>query len=168
MSPARGGWVILLSVIVALLLSVVHLPQSTPDWLAWLRPNWLLLVVFYWVMALPHRLGMITAWVIGLFADVLHGEALGVNAFALAGITYLTWSLYERLRMYTRAQQALLLLLLATLFELVLLTSQLLTLGLSFSWPGLFRALVAAFMTALLWPPVFLILRWLRRHLNIY
>ncbi len=167
MSPARGGWVILLSVVLAMLLSVVQLPQGTPDWLAWLRPNWLLLVVFYWVMALPHRLGLITAWLIGLFADVLHGEALGVNAFGLAGITYVTWSLYERLRMYTRAQQALLVLVLATLLELVLLAAQLVTLGLSFEWMGLVQTLVTAVMTALFWPPVFLVLRWLRRHLKV-
>ncbi len=66
MNPLRGGWVILLSIAVAMMLAVAHLPEDFPQWLGYLRPAWVLLVVFYWVMALPDRLGMITAWLVGL------------------------------------------------------------------------------------------------------
>jgi rod shape-determining protein MreD len=35
------------------------LPMSRA--LAWWRPEWLLLVLVYWTMALPHRVGLFTA-----------------------------------------------------------------------------------------------------------
>ena len=105
MNPTRGGWVILLTLAVAMLLAVFHLPEGAPAWLGWLRPSWIVLVVFYWVMALPHRFGMISAWITGLLVDVLYADPLGVNGFCLAALTYVTWSFYERFRMYSVAQQ---------------------------------------------------------------
>ena len=114
MNPTRGGWVILLSVFAAMLLSVLHLPETWPQWLGWLRPNWMLLVLFFWVMELPHRIGLIAAWVIGLLLDALLGEPLGLNGLLLASVTFVTWRFFERLRMYALAQQC------ATVFALVL------------------------------------------------
>ena len=61
MNPTQGGWLILLTIAVALILSVLHLPESWPQWLGWLRPAWVMLVVFFWVMQVPHRIGLITA-----------------------------------------------------------------------------------------------------------
>jgi rod shape-determining protein MreD len=163
MNPARGGWVILLTIIVAMVLSVVQLPPDAPHWLTWARPNWLVLVVFYWVMAVPHRIGLIAAWVIGLLVDVLHGELLGLNAFTLAALTYVTWSLYERLRMYTIVQQAFVLLLLATAAEIARHLVHVLTLDVDVTVAIAGPALV----TALIWPAGYLILRWIRRHLGV-
>ena len=56
-------------------------------------------------MALPHRFGMISAWVTGLLLDVLYADPLGVNGFCLAALTYVTWSFYERFRMYSVVHQ---------------------------------------------------------------
>jgi rod shape-determining protein MreD len=163
MNPARGGWVILFSVVVAMVFSVQQLPVGAPDWLAWLRPNWLVLVIFYWVMAVPHRIGLIAAWVIGLLVDVLHGELLGLNAMTLAALTYVTWSLYERLRMYTMAQQAFILMLLAFAAELMRHVVHMLTLNAGFT----LAIALPAVTTALIWPFAYLALRWIRRHLGV-
>ncbi|MEE8077898.1 MAG: rod shape-determining protein MreD, partial [Pseudomonadales bacterium] len=65
MNPSHGGWLILLTIALAMVLAILHVPESWPQWLGWLRPAWLAMVVFYWVMELPHRLGLISAWVIG-------------------------------------------------------------------------------------------------------
>ena len=105
MNPTRGGWAILLTIFLAMLLSVVHLPESWPGWLGWLRPNWMLLVLFFWVMELPHRIGLIAAWFIGFLMDGLLGEPLGLNGLMLATATYITWRSFERLRMYSVLQQ---------------------------------------------------------------
>ena len=40
MNPTQGGWLILATVVAALLLAVVHLPETWPQWLGWLRPAW--------------------------------------------------------------------------------------------------------------------------------
>ncbi len=105
MNPTQGGWLILLTLAAAMVLAVGHLPQSWPDWLGWLRPAWVVMVIFYWVMELPHRIGLIAAWIIGALVDVLRAEPLGLNALILAAITYVAWRFYERLRMYSVIQQ---------------------------------------------------------------
>lgn len=119
MNPFNGGWVILLSLLVAMLLAVVHLPESTPDWLGWLRPNWLLLVLFFWVLELPSRIGLVAAWLLGLLVDALTADPLGVNGLIFAGTTYVAWRFYERMRMYSMAQQCGVIFLLVTGAELI-------------------------------------------------
>jgi rod shape-determining protein MreD len=163
MNPTRGGWLILVTLIVAMVLSVAQLPPDTADWLTWLRPNWLVLVMFYWVMAVPHRVGLIAAWTFGLFVDVLHGELLGVNAFTLAALTYVTWSLHERLRMYAKVQQAIVLLVLAFGAELGRHVVHMITIRADLT----LAVVVPALTTALVWPPAYLLLRWVRRHLGV-
>lgn len=160
MNPMNGGWVILLSIAVAMMLAVAHLPEDLPQWLGWLRPAWVLLVVFFWVMTLPDRLGMITAWFVGLLVDILLGDPLGVNGFCLAALTYITWSLYERLRMYSVLQQA------GVVFVLVLGTEVLRNLvhvasrGAAFEW----QVLLPAVVSMLLWPFVAALLHRVQRQ----
>ncbi|MBK79740.1 MAG: rod shape-determining protein MreD [Gammaproteobacteria bacterium] len=105
MNPTQGGWLILLTLAAAMVLAVVHLPETWPQWLGWLRPAWVAVVIFYWVMELPHRVGLIAAWILGLLVDALLAEPLGLNGLILAAITYVAWRFYERLRMYSVVQQ---------------------------------------------------------------
>ena len=56
---SRGYGFILLTFFVAYVLAVVPLP----DWLMWGRPEWVALTLVYWVIALPHRVGIATALV---------------------------------------------------------------------------------------------------------
>ncbi len=37
MNPARGGWLILFTLLCAMVLAILHLPETLPDWLGWLR-----------------------------------------------------------------------------------------------------------------------------------
>ena len=72
MNPFNGGWLVLITLAVAVLLAVVHLPETWPNWLGWMRPHWLMLVLFFWVMELPERIGLVAARVIGLLMDALY------------------------------------------------------------------------------------------------
>lgn len=154
MNPTRGGWVVLFSLLVAMLLSVFHLPESWPNWLGWLRPNWMLLVLFFWVVENPDKIGLFAAWFLGVLLDALLGEPLGLNGILLASFTYVTWHFFERLRMYSIVQQC------GVLFLLILGAeiSRGLIIGLasnrSLDWP----VLVIATMSMLLWPVIYLIL----------
>ena len=49
----HGTGVIVLTFVIALLLTVIPLP----DWARYLRPDWVGLVLIYWCMALPDRVG---------------------------------------------------------------------------------------------------------------
>ena len=102
----RGGWLILLTVLVAFLLTLVRAPVGSPDWLGWLRPGWLVLVVYFWAMQAPQRLGLVSVWILGFFADVAFADPLGLNGIVLTAVTFVTWRFHERLRMYAMLQQA--------------------------------------------------------------
>ena len=64
------------------------------------------MVLIYWVMALPYRLGIGSAWCAGLLLDILEGSALGLNAISLVILAYVTLSLHQRMRMFTSLQQS--------------------------------------------------------------
>ena len=106
MNLTRGGWLILLSVIAAFLLTMARAPIGSPEWLGWLRPGWIVLVVYFWAMRVPHRIGLVSTWIIGFFVDIVHADPLGLNGLVLAVVTYVTWRFNERLRMYAVLQQA--------------------------------------------------------------
>ncbi len=148
MNPTHGGWLILLSVIFALVLSVAHLPFELPQWVSWLRPGWVVMVVFFWVMELPQRFGLITAWLLGIGVDVCLADPLGVNGFSLATLTYATWSLYERFRMYSSLQQGAIIFLMVLFTEFVRMMAHIFTREAEFSW----AILLPAIISMLLWP----------------
>ena len=106
MNLTRGGWLILLSVIAALLLTMARAPLGSPEWLGWLRPGWMVLAVYFWAMRAPHRMGLVSAWIAGFLVDVVHAEPLGLNGMVLSTVTFVTWRFHERLRMYSVLQQA--------------------------------------------------------------
>lgn len=151
-----GIWIVALTFLAAAFLSVVPLPGS----LEYYRPEWMTLFLIYWVMALPHRVGLITAWLLGFFMDVLEGTLLGLNALALALVAYLVLSLYQRLRMFTLLQQSSTVLILVGLQQLI--SFWILTITDQNAPPNL-MFMMSALTSALIWPFVFAMLRWLRR-----
>lgn len=158
MNPTQGGWLILLTVAGAMALAVAHLPETWPQWLGWLRPAWVAMVIFYWVMELPHRIGLIAAWVLGAPLDVLQAEPLGLNGVILAAITYVAWRFYERLRMYSVVQQCGVIFLLVLGAELTRVVVMGLVEDRAWSWGVMGPPLVSL----VLWPFVALALARLR------
>lgn len=156
-------WVILLTFTVAILFSVVSLPEFIPWQLGYLRPQWVELVLIYWIMALPHRIGIFSAWVLGLFVDVLTGSLLGQHGVAFIIVAYIASSLYQRLRMFAVWQQSLIVFVTIGISQLVNFWVENFV-GLS-QWD--MRFLLSALVSAMLWPWVFLVLRHLRRLFNV-
>lgn len=163
MNPGKGGWLILLSLAAAMVLATVHLPETLPQWLGWLRPAWIALVVFFWVMELPHRLGLISAWILGLAADVLLADPLGLNGILLAAITYIAWRFYERLRMYSVVQQC------GVVFVLVLGTEGVRSVVQDAAWSRgwSWGVLLPALVSMLIWPFVYVVLQRLRLQFRV-
>lgn len=155
----RNAWVIWVSFVLALLLSVAPMPE----FMATGRPLWLAMFITYWALALPHRVGMASAWLLGLAADVLYGSLLGQNALILGFITFLVLTLHQRLRMFPLWQQSLVLLVVFGLAQLV----QLWLNALTGSRPPTLTFLLPALVSALLWPWVYGLLRAIRLRFSV-
>lgn len=148
---------------VGLLLTVVHLPPDAPAVLGWMRPDWVALVLLYWVMAIPQQVGMGTAWAAGLLVDSVTGNLLGQHALALVFIAWAGLSLYERLRMYSQFQQAVIVFVTVALAQVLDAGIERVSRDASLTpW-----MLLPALVSALLWPPVFVLLRALRRRFGV-
>lgn len=159
LAQRHGGAIIFLSLTVALLLTIVPLPED----LRLLRPDWVLLVLIYWAMALPHRVGVGIGWIMGLINDVLTGMLLGQHALAYCLVIFLTLKLHQRLRLYPLWQQAQSILVLLTLSQLLLLWINGMIGRPLHSW--LYWA--PSVLGALLWPVLFVFLRGLRRAFRV-
>lgn len=156
----HATWVIVLSILIAYLLAVVPLPV----WAMNYRPEWIPMVMIYWVMALPYRIGIGWAFFIGLFLDVLEGSILGLNAMALVIIAYITLSLHLRLRMFSTVQQAGLVLALVGLNLMICNWLQIVT-GQTVASNMMF--LMAALTSAVIWPSIFQLMRQTRRSFDV-
>ena len=103
MSRAKNGWVLPVSLLLALLLGLVPLPASIQP----LRPYWLALVLAYWVLEEPERIGLGTAFVLGLVADLAFGGLIGEQAMRLVILSFILDRFRPRMRFFPLSQQAL-------------------------------------------------------------
>ncbi len=132
------------SVVLALLLVVMPLPA----WVAPARPDWLSLLVFYWVLRDSGSAGFGLAWIAGLAADALCGGLLGPRALALSVVAYVVVVLRARILHHSLPQQMLTVFALSALAQLLLRWAQGFT-GHAQMGAGLFMgSLTAAFC----WP----------------
>ncbi|HET8702224.1 MAG TPA: rod shape-determining protein MreD, partial [Nitrococcus sp.] len=111
------GRVILLSLLMGLIMTILPLPT----WARPLRPEWTALILIYWCMALPQRVGVTVAWIVGLLQDVLQGFLLGAHGLAFGVVAFLTLKLHQRIRVLPLWQQAMSILLLLLTIRLILL-----------------------------------------------
>lgn len=103
MMRVRGFALFPASLVIALLLGLLPIP---PD-LAGLKPFWLALVICYWLLEAPERVGLGVAFAVGLAADLIHGTLLGEHALRLCMLAFIVLRFRPRLRFFTLWQQAL-------------------------------------------------------------
>lgn len=85
----NASWVLFgITVLVSLILITAPVPFPTPDWFLFLRPDWLVLCWFFWVLVQPRRCSLTVAFLVGLFADVLLDEPLGLNSTLLLTLVF--------------------------------------------------------------------------------
>ena len=159
-----GGEIIIWSsIFVSMVLVTMPMPQVFPLEFGFLRPDWVLMFLIYWIIALPHRVGVLTAWLSGVLVDVLSGCLLGQHALAYVIISYAASNLYQRLRMFSVWQQAIVVLIFLVINQLTEFWIETILGFAEWKWWYLSPALSGAF----LWPWVFLILRLVRRRTNM-
>ncbi|WP_038051967.1 rod shape-determining protein MreD [Thioalkalivibrio sp. ALJ1] len=149
-------WPVLLTLLAALALAIIPIPDALRP----ARPEWLALVLIYWAMAFPSRIGILTAFVAGLMLDTLLGQLLGQNAIALAVVTYIVLQIHPRLRVYPVWQQMIVVALLMALFKLLALWPQ----GITGFPPGSILYWLPVVTSTLAWPLMYFLLRDMRRR----
>ena len=137
-----------------------------PFSIAWrsLRPDIASLALFYWVLALPHRVGITTAFAVGIAQDLVEGAPLGLSSPGLMLATLLLLLSYQRIRQYDLLQQSLVVLVLLLLSAGI---EQWLRNGVNVPVMPL-EALVGLLCSTMCWIPVRAILRQSRRYYEVY
>jgi rod shape-determining protein MreD len=135
-------WFIALSLVLALMLDMVPLGRQ-----AWM-PDFLALTLVFWNVHQPRRVSVGWAFVFGLLVDVHHGALLGQHALAYSLLAFGAVALHRRLLWFSLGAQALHVL---PLFLLAQLLALLVRLWVGGMWPG-WGVLVAPLLQALLWP----------------
>lgn len=159
MSRVRdGGSLFWASVILALLLGLLPMPAS----IAVFKPYWVGLVLCYWLLEVPDRIGLGVAFVLGLAADLVYGTLLGEQAMRLVILAFIVLRFRARLRFFTLVQQAL------ALFALLLNDRVVVLMIRGFSGEGLppWSFWISPVTGMLLWPWLFLLLDDLRLKLR--
>jgi rod shape-determining protein MreD len=98
----RNGWVLPVSLLLALLLGLVPLPETLQPF----RPYWLALVLAYWILEEPDKIGVGAAFVIGLIGDLVFGGLLGEQAMRLVILAFILDRFRPRMRFFPLSQQA--------------------------------------------------------------
>lgn len=155
----RGMGTIVITIIIALLLAELPLPAV----IAPFQPEWVILVLIYWSMALPERIGVGSAWFTGLLLDVLRDTLLGQYALAFALIVFITSKLYQRIRNFPLRQQVISVFFLMLIYTSFGIWIKALT-GVYVHYSMVF---IPSLISALFWPVIYFILRNIRRTYHI-
>jgi len=70
------------------------------------RPDFVLLILLYWVVHQPLRIGMGVAWALGIVMDVADGALLGQYALAYTVTIFLALALHRRIQAFGLWPQA--------------------------------------------------------------
>ena len=159
-SQHQGGPIIIASFILALSLQMLALPAWAEVW----RPDWVTLTLIYWCIALPERVGVVIGWLAGLTLDVASGAVLGQHALILAIVAYLALRLHRRIRVFPLWQQALSVLMLVTLHLMLVLWIK----GFLGQSIETWAYWLPALSSMLMWPFIFLTLRYFRRSYRVH
>ncbi|ERM59651.1 MULTISPECIES: rod shape-determining protein MreD [Vibrio] len=158
-SVLRSKVVIGCSFLIALILQTIPWPGS----LDLFRPSWLLLVTCYWVLALPHRVNVGSALILGLLWDLLIGSTLGIRGMMMAIVMYIIALNFLVIRNMALWQQAMIIAALTVLFEVLIFFGEYLIQDVVFNPLSLWSALI----NCILWPWMFLLMRRVRRHWHV-
>jgi len=145
--------------VIGFVLSALPLPETIIDW----RPCWLAMLLIYWCMALPERVGILSAWLLGLLFDVQQSFILGQHALGFIFLAYVIIKNHKRMRVYPLLQQSLVVCLYLLIFQAIMLLVMLLSGTITYTW----LYWLPAFTSMLIWPWLFIFMRDFRRRNNI-
>jgi rod shape-determining protein MreD len=142
------------SFLVAIALTILPLPH----WEVWLRPQWVLAVLLFWVLISSEQSAIAMAWLAGILMDLVTGTPLGLQAFVFVSVAYGVLRLRSIIEHLPIWQQA------SAIGVFVFMNGLLQGIGLSWMGHSMHIGLhiLSAITTALIWPWIFAALDQLR------
>lgn len=128
-----------------------------------LRPTWLVLVLIYWALALPHKISVGSAFLAGMVWDVILGSILGTHALVLSVAIYFVAKYHLILRNLSLWLQSLLVMFYIATIRLMIFLIELILHSAEFN----LQELLGAMISGILWPWIFLLMRQIRRSLHL-
>jgi len=165
----EAGLFMTVLVLLSLVLSVFHLPDSFADWISYWRPQWLLLALVLWVQRIPQFRGalfmnlfakntmvdgtttrrvLVLVWLFGFYVDALLGDPFGLNGAIFASITFYLLRFKDRLHLQTLSQQMIMIFMMVFLGEIF--RASVLAAALNQAWD--LQPVTLAVSSMLLWP----------------
>lgn len=141
--PARPAF-IWGSLLAALMLDL--LPLGRVPWM----PDWLAVVLVFWSIHQPRRVGLVAAFIFGLLLDVHQAARLGQHALAYTVLIYFAIMLHRRIQWFSVPGQAVQLLPLFAAAHAITIALRLIG---GAALPG-WEVLLAPVLEAALWPIV--------------
>ena len=148
---------ILLTIFAGLLLLLTTLP------IGYYAPEWLLLINIYWAIAIPSNNKLFLAFLSGFLVDIAFAQILGVTSLLYVIFIYIMLKLYNSLRYMTVTQQ-----MVVILFFILIKQHIFIWLNYILSIDSNYWSLIiSAFITSILWPVTYYILRFIRRKFQV-
>ncbi|HEY1059901.1 MAG TPA: rod shape-determining protein MreD [Limnobacter sp.] len=135
-------WFMALSLFVAMLLRFIPVDRD------WLMPDFLALVLVFWNIRQPRRIGIGAAWCFGAIMDVHSSSVFGEHALAYTLLSYFAITIHRRVMWFSPLMQAAHILPLLLAAQAVTVVIRVLF-GANF--PGMW-IFAESFLTAALWP----------------
>jgi rod shape-determining protein MreD len=148
--PVRPGF-ILFTLAAALLANL--LPWSGAA-LA-VKPDFVALLVLYWCIEQPRKIGFVAAWLLGMFMDVADGALFGQHALSYSILAYAGIVLHRRVLGFTGTAQVTHVVLLLLMNDLIVLAIRA---AAGADFPG-FQYFIGSFVAGALWLPLGILLK---------
>ena len=150
-------FIILTTVFFGLLLLLTTIPFG------YYAPEWLLLINIYWAIAIPSNNKLFLAFLSGFLVDIALAQILGVSSLLYVLFIYVVLKLYNSLRYMTVSQQ-----MIVILFFLIIKQHIFIWLNYILSMDSNYQSLiVSAFITSIIWPATYYLLRFIRRKFQV-
>lgn len=122
-------------------------------WALYAKPDFVALVVLYWCIQQPRKVGFASAFLLGILMDVAEGSLFGQHALAYSVLAFAGIVLHRRVLMFTIVSQMMHVIVLLLMNDAIVLAIRMAA-GAPFPGFGYFAGSIVA---TLLWP----VLTWL-------
>lgn len=149
----KQKFLISLTFLVGMMLTILPLPK----WAVCYQPAWVLMILLFWMITIPYRVGIGVAFVVGCLLDLLMGTTLGEHALLFTFLAYFFIRHHALIRSLPTWQQ----MILVSITMTVYLILQYWIMVIVHSGPLTGKYWLTLISTTVLWP-------WLRFLLNDY